>query len=302
MTATWRAASLAGCVLAATACQGSQGELSALISGSTAVARETRLRTALADHDTATHGTPIARWVLPQSLREISGLALTPDGRVLAHGDEDGDVWEIDYRRGVLVKEFSLGERRVKGDFEGITIAHDVVYMLASNGKLYEFREGANGAHVAYTIHDTGLKAECEFEGVAFDPAIDALVLACKHVHDKTIQGAIVLYRWSLVAKDSAARLTRMIVQVDSVLAANAWKNLNPSDITIDPLTGNYVIVASLEKALLSITPAGALVFVRPLPASHPQPEGVAITKDGILLVSDEGGQGSGIITLYKWP
>jgi hypothetical protein len=28
----------------------------------------------------------------------------------------------------------------------------------------------------------------------------------------------------------------------------------------------------------------------------------VAITKDGILLVSDEGGQGSGIITLYKWP
>jgi uncharacterized protein YjiK len=305
MTVAWRTASLAGCLLAATACQGSQGELSALISGSTAVARETRLRTALADRDTSevsAHGAPIARWVLPQSLREISGLALTTDGRVLAHGDEDGDVWEIDYRRGVLVKEFSLGERRVKGDFEGITIAHDVVYMLASNGKLYEFHEGANGAHVAYTIHDTDLKAQCEFEGVAFDPAIDALVLACKHVHDKTIQGAIVLYRWSLVAKDSASRLTRVIVPVDSILAANQWKNINPSDITIDPLTGNYIIIASLQKALLSITPAGALVFLRPLPASHPQPEGVAITKDGILLVSDEGGQGSGIITLYKWP
>jgi len=305
MTATWRVASLAGCLLAATACEGSQGELSTLISGSTAVARETRLRTALGDPDTSeagAHGAPIARWVLPQSLREISGLALTADGRVLAHGDEDGDVWEIDFRRGVLVKEFSLGERRVKGDFEGITIAHDVVYMLASNGKLYEFHEGANGAHVAFTILDTGLKAECEFEGVAFDPAIDALVLACKHVHDKLIQGAVVLYRWSLAAKDSASRLTRLIVPVDSVLAANEWKNLNPSDITIDPLTGNYVIVASLEKALISITPAGALVFVRPLPASHPQPEGVAITKDGILLVSDEGGQGSGIITLYKWP
>lgn len=305
MNAAWRAASLAGCLFTAAACQGSQGELSTLISSSTAVARETRLRATLADRgtdETSVHGAPIARWVLPQSLREISGLALTTDGRVLAHGDEDGDVWEIDYRRGVLMKEFSLGDRRVKGDFEGITIAHGVIYMLASNGKLYEFHEGANGAHVAYTIHDTGLKAECEFEGVAFDPAIDALVLACKHVHDKTIQGAIVLYRWSLVSADSVSHLTRMIVPVDSVLAANGWKNVNPSDITVDPFTGNYVIVASLEKALFSITPAGALVFVRPLPASHPQPEGVAITKDGILLVSDEGGQGSGIITLYKWP
>ena len=304
MNAAWRAASLAGCLCVATACQDSQGELSSLISSSTAVARETRLKAALVDHDTGSTagGAVIARWVLPQELREISGLALTTDGRVLAHGDEDGEVWEIDYRRGVLTKKFSLGERRIKGDFEGITIANGVVFMLASNGKIYEFREGANGSHVAYTILDTGLKPQCEFEGVAFDPAINALLLACKHVHDKQIQGAIVIYRWSLVVTDSASRLTRMIVPVDSVLEANRWKNLHPSDITIDPLTGNYVIVASLEKALISITPAGALVFVRPLPASHPQPEGVAITKDGILLVSDEGGQGSGIITLYKWP
>jgi uncharacterized protein YjiK len=220
---------------------------------------------ALADHDTGSMagGAAIGRWVLPQELREISGLALTTDGRVLAHGDEDGQVWEIDYRRGVLVKQFSLGERRVKGDFEGITIANGAVFMLAANGKLYEFREGANGARVAYKIHDTGLKAECEFEGVAFDPASNALLLACKHVHDKQIRGAIVIYRWSLVVTDSGSRLTRMIVPVDSALAANGWKNLNPSDITIDPLTGNYVIVASLEKALISITPAGALVFVR---------------------------------------
>jgi uncharacterized protein YjiK len=303
MNAAWRVASLAGWLFAATACERSRSELATLMSDSTSVAREVRLEAALADGDTtATHGRPIARWLLPQDLREISGLALTKDGYVLAHQDEDGQVWEIDYRRGVVMKQFSLGDRRVKGDFEGITIANDVVFMLASNGKLYEFQEGANGAHVAYKIHDTGLKAQCEFEGVAFDPTINALLLACKHVHDKAIEGAIVIYRWSLAASDSASRLTRMIVPVDSVLAANGWKNLNPSDITIDPLTGNYVIVASLEKALISITPAGVLAFVRPLPARHPQPEGVAITKDGILLVSDEGGQGSGIITLYKWP
>jgi uncharacterized protein YjiK len=302
MNVAWRFVLLAACVLcliAATACRDSQGETAALMSSSTALARETRLKAAAATPNSST--APIARWVLPQELREISGLALTKDGRVLAHGDESGTVWEIDYRKGVLVKEFALGERPVKGDFEGITIAHDVVYMLASNGKLYEFKEGADGEHVAFKIHDTGLKAQCEFEGVAFDPAIDALLLACKHVHDKQIKNDIVIYRWAL-AGDSTSRLTQMIVPVDSALAANGWSRLNPSDITIDPLTGNYVLVASLEQALVSITPAGTLVFARKLPPAHPQAEGVAITKDGLLLVSDEGGRGLGTITVYKWP
>ena len=173
--------------------------------------------------------------------------------------------------------------------------------MLTSNGKLYEFKEGANGDHVAFTIHDTGLKAQCEFEGVAFDPAINALLLACKHVHDKQINNAIVIYRWAL-AGDSTSR-SDADDRAGRQRARREWmERLNPSDITIDPLTGNYVLVASLEQALVSITPAGTLVFARKLPPAHPQAEGVAITKDGLLFVSDEGGRGLGTITVYKWP
>ena len=56
MTAAWRTASLAGCLLAAAACQGSQGEASTLIASSTAVARETRLRSALTESDTSEAG------------------------------------------------------------------------------------------------------------------------------------------------------------------------------------------------------------------------------------------------------
>jgi uncharacterized protein YjiK len=308
MKATWRVASATSCLIAAAACGDARSELAVLDSSSPAVAREARLAGSLAapvtSDTTDSSGTtdaPIARWVLPPALREISGLALTSDERMLVHGDEVGLVWEIDYRRGILVKQFSLGDRAVKGDFEGITVANGAVFMLASNGKLYEFQEGGNGAHVAYKVHDTGLEAQCEFEGVAFDPTINALLLACKHVHDKRIKDAIVIYRWSL-ASDSAARLTQLIVPIGPVLATNGWKKLNPSDITIDPRTGNYVLVASLQLALISITPAGAVVFARPLPGSHRQPEGIAITKDGVLAVSDEGGHGSGVLTLYKWP
>jgi uncharacterized protein YjiK len=290
---------LSACLLAASAC--GTPDLSAVKRSPTAVAREQRLEKALADHNTTLAGTPLARWILPAPLREISGLALTKDGRLLAQGDEIGEIWEVDYRRGILDKHFSFGDKAVKGDFEGITVANDVVFLLSSSGKIYRLHDGANDAHVSYSMVETGLKSECEFEGIAFDPAINSLLLACKHVHDKSVHDAIVIYRWSL-ASDTAAGLSKLTVPLGDVLAANGWKNLHPSDITIDPLTGNYVLIASLEKAIIEITPAGAVVFARPLPEGHQQAEGVAITKDSLLLVSDEAKQGPATITVYRWP
>jgi uncharacterized protein YjiK len=302
MTGARFAASLAMCVLVGAACEARPDELSALIGSPAAIAREQRLDRELADHDPAVgRGAPLAEWLLPHALQEISGLALTSDGRLLVHDDELGQVWEIDYRRGVLVKRFAIGARVVKADFEGITIANGVVFLLASNGKLYRFQEGQNGAHVDYTVEETGLKTECEFEGIAFDPAINALLLACKHVHNKTLRDALVIFRWSL-ARDTSTRLSTLTVPLATIIGANGWRGLHPSDITVDPLTGNYVLVASEENALIAITPAGAVVFVRPLSTLHHQAEGVAIAKDGILIVSDEAKARPALITLYRWP
>jgi uncharacterized protein YjiK len=227
------------------------------------VAREKRLESRSAIN-AALAGEALARWILPAEAR-ISGLALTQDGRLLSQGDEMGEIWELDYRRGILVKHFFLGDKAVKGDFEGIAIAGTTVFMLTSSGKLYQFREGANETHVAYSMVETGLKSECEFEGIAFDPAINSLLLACKHIHEKDLHGVILVYRWSL-AGDSTARLSKLTVPVGDALRANNWKSLHPSDITIDPQTGNYVLVASLENALIEITPRASWCPARPPP------------------------------------
>ena len=298
-----RTACLSTCLLAGFACQQSQAESpEALLRSPTVLARAARLESALEDVDGTTDpAAPLAQWILPRALQEISGLALTGDGRLLAHDDEIGQTWEVDYRRGVVIKRFPLGPDAVTGDFEGMTVANDVVYMLTSRGKVYEFREGANDTPVEYTVHDTGLEKECEFEGVAFDPAADALLLACKNVLNKAFKGALVIYRWSLQG-DTGARVSQLAVPLALVIGTNEWEGLHPSDITIDPLTGNYVLVASAENAIISVTPAGAVVFARALPALHHQPEGVAITQDSILIVSDEAGQRPAIITLYRWP
>ena len=250
--------------------------------------------------DSAADDGALARWVLPRDLDEISGMTLTSAGRLLAHGDERAQVSEIDYRRGVITKQFVVGRPTIKADIEGIAAVHDAVFLLASNGTLYEFREGENGQRVGYITADTRLGKECEFEGLAFDPSINSLLLACKNVELKQSRDSMVIYRWKL--QSGGQRLSKLTIPLTRILPAIGEKELHPSDITVDPRTGNYVIIASIEEAMVEITPAGEVVFARKLVGQHNQPESIAITKDGILIIGDEAGRRPAVITLYRWP
>jgi uncharacterized protein YjiK len=241
---------------------------------------------------------PLAMWIMPPQLREISGLALTSRGTVLTHDDNSGRISEIDPKTGILVKAFSLIGNQ-KEDFEAITIAGNDIYLMASDGKLFRFREGADGQQVQFMMFDTGLGKKCEFESLAYEPDSTRLVMVCKRTLDKQATKDLVIYRMPLPLN----RGTFSIVQVPlkQVVGSNKWKSFRPSDITIDPFTRNYVIIASHEKGLLVLTPDGDVVRSEPLPGDHRQPEGVAITKDSILLISDEANVKPAAITLYKW-
>ncbi|HTL05484.1 MAG TPA: SdiA-regulated domain-containing protein, partial [Gemmatimonadales bacterium] len=66
------------------------------------------------------------------------------------------------------------------------------------------------------------------------------------------------------------------------------------------PRNGHYVLVSAQEEALIELTPSGEVVSARSLPGGHAHTEGVAITKDGILIISDEAGKSAAAITLYR--
>jgi uncharacterized protein YjiK len=264
--------------------------------------RASRVNAALADTSAGEDtGKPIARWLLPADLAEISGLAITSDGRLFTHNDETARISEIDYRKGTITKHFFVGEKNLHADFEGLAYAHDRFYMLASNGIIYEFPEGAQGERVDCTVHDTQLGKECEFEGIAYDSAANVFVLACKNVGKKNVKDdELVLYRYTLGA-EGEGQATQVAVPQAELIGRHDWKQLRPTDITVDPSTGNYVLVASQEKALFAVTPSGTPVLSRPLQGQHPQPEGVAITSDRILIISDESTNSAATITLYRW-
>ena len=236
---------------------------------------------------------------LPPALREISGLAVSADGRVFAHGDEQGIVYEVDYRRGVIVKAFSLGDPAVRDDFEGIAIVGARFFLVTSTGQLYETREGADGAAVAYTAYDTGLGAQCELEGLAYEPSDGALLVGCKRARSRPLRDAVTLFRWSIERRAPAAP-ARLSVPLAEVVRRTGEKGFQPSSVEREPRTGHYMIVAGPQRAIVEVTPAGAVVAGRALSRRlHRQPEGLTFVADSAVLIADEGGNGPGTLTLY---
>ncbi|HLG06178.1 MAG TPA: hypothetical protein VI383_08515, partial [Gemmatimonadales bacterium] len=186
---------------------------------------------------------------MPRILAEISGLALTADGRLLAHNDEVARIFEIDFRRGAIVKSFGVGRPLLRGDFEGIAVAGDSIYLLASNGRVVAFREGKNAEEVEYRIRDPGLSTECEFEGIAFEPAANSLVLACKDTYRAADAGSLVLFRLPLsgAGGDRAARLS---IPPGRIAGFGRSDGPSPTDLTIDAGSGNLVLVAARARLL----------------------------------------------------
>ena len=241
------------------------------------------------------------QWKLPRRLREISGLATTDDHRLLAHNDEVGVVFEIDYRDGSIVKEFQLADLPdpVADDFEGIAVADGRIYLVTSAGRLYEFDEGAAGESVPYRVHATGVGRVCEIEGLAYDEGGRELLLMCKEARSEVLRGRLAMYRWSIDEKRVSAD-SPTVVPVGDFARRVGSNRYHPSGIERHPVSGNYFVVAARQGAIAEVTPAGEVLAAKRFTAGwHRQIEGIAFAADGALIVADEGGNGRAILTVY---
>jgi uncharacterized protein YjiK len=239
------------------------------------------------------------QWELPQRLREISGLATAPGDRIFAHDDERAVIYEIDPRAGRLIKAFALGDRTAQDDFEGIAVVDDRLFLVSSNGRLYESSEGEDGERVLFNTYGTGAGRGCEVEGLAFEPVDRTLLLLCKAPRDAALEGFVAIYRWSVddraMAGDSLLRIP------DAALGESLPDDqFRPSGIERHPHTGNYFIVAAQQEAIAEISPTGdVLGVVTFAPGVHRQAEGLTFTEDGSLFIADEGAGRGARLTRY---
>ena len=245
---------------------------------------------------------PERQFYLPESLTEVSGLTVASGDSVYAHDDNFAIVYEIDLTHERVVKAFALGNPTVKGDFEDITANHGHVYLLTSDGRIFEAPVGENRKRVLYNVYDTGVGVHCETEGLADGPNDGEFLILCKKAHEVALKDRLVIYLWSLHDRTPVAA-PWLNVTLDGLVEALDQANFHPSAFVWRRDKGTLIIVSAKGHSAIEIDLQGRLVDRIKLDKQlHPQPEGLTVMPDGRLIVSDEGTKGHGKISVYGVP
>ncbi|HMR40018.1 MAG TPA: SdiA-regulated domain-containing protein [Ignavibacteria bacterium] len=231
---------------------------------------------------------------LSKELKEISGLTMTPDGRLFAQQDEDGIVYQLNTETGEVIKRFYLGEPPLRKDFEDIAFANNKFYMLHSNGDIYEFSEGNNGEGVNYKLYKTDLSKENDVEGMCFDPETNSLLLITKGKSGTNDSDDKAVYSFSLSDM-------KFNPEPGFVLKRSEIKNyFNPSGIEYNHLSGTFFVIAANGNEIVEVSKEGIVLGNEKLPGKiHAQPEGITFLQDGTMYISNEGKKGHANLVIY---
>lgn len=238
---------------------------------------------------------------LPPLLRETSGLATTSDGNIFTHNDEDGIIFELEAEDGSVISTFDItvNGQRVQDDLEGIAVAEENMYVINSNGKIYEFIPAGNGEIANCKIYPTSLAVDWEIEGLAYDPSIRSLVIISKNPLTATVSGKVGVFFWSLEQRALMHDET-IFIPIKQFADKIGQKKFQPSGIEYLPASGHYLLIAARQHTIAEITPRGEVLTVQKLSGKlHRQMEGITFITGKGLFISDEGGNKSGRLTLY---
>ncbi len=246
---------------------------------------------------------PSWRFELPKNLAEISGLAYTPDGQLLAHGDEKAVIWRIDPAAREVTGRFGFTrrERVIAGDFEDIQVVGDRIFLLTSSGELFEGHGAEDGQLTEAVRRGPGLGGTCEAEGLAWDEATKSLLILCKQVQSRQWRHQVVILAisvdsWRFEPKPRLAIPQRELERVTGA------KRFNGSAMVRHPRSGTFLLLAGPERAYAEIDASGKVLGGGRLDSRlHRQPEGIAIAPDLTLLISDEAAGKRATITGYAY-
>ncbi len=245
---------------------------------------------------------PEQKIILPNDLREISGLTYLENDILAAVQDEKGIIYHIDISKNEIVSKFRFAKNN---DYEGIEIAQNHYYIISSDGDLYSLNideiEDPNTVKL-----ETPLSAKNDVEGLAYDAQNQQLLIACKgdpKTKNSNPLGKAV-YAFSL--KDKSLNLIYTVSRDSLIknLDQNKTKDVkfSPSAIAVHPITGDVFILSHVDKYLIALTKKGRIKSVAKLdPRIFKQPEGICFSPSGTLYISNEGKASKGNILQFKY-
>lgn len=252
---------------------------------------------------------PVAKYFLPYVLEEISGLSYVSPGILACVQDEEGKVFFYDTRS----KEITWQERFGKsGDYEGIEVVDQDVYVANSKGTLYSFQHGNAFDFDKVSKFKTALRKSNDVEGLGYDSEKNQLIIACKgdgEIKPNKVKGRG-FYSFALDSMKLNKEPIFNIRKKDIKAFLEEFKdfeyeenriNFRPSGLALHPHTKLIYIIASNGKLLLIVNKHGKIRGSIPIdPRLLGQPEGICFAPNGDMFISSEGQGGKGYILKFK--
>lgn len=239
---------------------------------------------------------PAETYILPKELREISGVAHYGENQLLCVQDEEGEVFVYDLAQQKITETHRFGP---PGDYEGVERIDDEIYVLRSDGTLFNFKMGNKETREI----ETGLPGKNDVEGLTYDAVTKRLLLAVKEASKKAAKDDDkVIFSFDLKSRRVFTERELKSKQFDQIgLKGKDWKAFMPSDIASHPKTGEMYLLSSAGHRLIVFTPGGVPIKNIALdPKQFRQPEGICFTPDGTLYIASEGGGKEGYILKFN--
>ena len=253
---------------------------------------------------------------LPSVLHEISGLTYIDSINFACIQDENGILFIYDFRDRKIAREFKFFS---KGDYEGIARVDDTIYVLRSDGVLFEIADYKSDSIIVIP-YQTNIPSK-DNEGLCYDSENRRLLIACKEntgkgelSKDKRYIFAFNLdsmylvpdpvFSFDIEKLKEFAKINKVKLPLKGKakgLSVESVLKLQASEIAIHPLSKKIYILSAEDYMLFVFDKTGKIEQMVML--NHTlfnQPEGITFLENGDMLISNEG-PGKGPATLLRF-
>lgn len=248
---------------------------------------------------------PDASLILPDTLREISGLTTIDSNSFACIQDENGILFIYDAVQNRILKQFPF---HIDGDYEGITRVGDTIYILRSDGTLFEIIR-YDSPDFKLNSYYTGIPANNN-EGLCYDQSSNRLLIACKGKlgKGKDFKDKRIIYGFDLVSKrlsdepvfDFNLQAIRQFAIENNIKLPSRVKKkgqqiepivrFRTSAICVHPINHRLYLLSAAEHLLFIFNMNGNIEHIEKLnPKLFNKAEGITFFENGDILITNEG-------------